>query len=152
MAERTGEALDLLRGQGPGADRTAYDRAVQNANVVWWQRHTGTKVLLSAHDEHVGYVAVDPASNPKTQGAFLRETLGAGYVSVGVTFDRVRHRDYVVDLRSVGSPAREWLAKARPTRTIGTAYPDGPNDIVLRRSHDVLIHLHEVETSTLRDV
>ncbi|MDO0938644.1 erythromycin esterase family protein [Streptomyces sp. DG2A-72] len=216
MAERTGEALDLLRGQGPGEGRAAYDRAVQNAtvidqtarqyafdfedpaqiaeamryrdgamaaNVVWWQRHTGTKVLLSAHDEHVGYVAVDPASSPKMQGAFLRESLGAGYVSVGVTFDRgsfnatgldeeavrrwtlgpagpgsnertldrVRHRDYVVDLRSVGSPARAWLAKARPTRTIGTAYPDGPHDIALSRSHDVLIHLHEVEASTLRD-
>lgn len=39
------------------------------ANVLWWQRHTGTKVLLSAHDSHVAYVADDPVHYPKAQGA-----------------------------------------------------------------------------------
>ncbi len=215
-AERTAEALRLLRRQAPGADREAYDRAVQAArvidqtagqyafdvadpaeiaaamryrdaamaaNVVWWQRHTGTKVLLSAHDNHVGHVPEDPAQYPKVQGAFLRDSLGAGYVSVGLTFgrgsfnatgpdggtvrrwtlgpagpgtnertlDRVRHRDYVLDLRTVGAPADDWLRRARPTRTIGTAYPDGPYDIALARTHDVLIHLHQVEAARLRD-
>ncbi|GAA4081421.1 hypothetical protein [Streptomyces shaanxiensis] len=42
--------------------------------------------------------------------------------------------------------------QARPTRSIGTAYPDGPHDIALARSHDVLIHLHQVEASGLRDL
>ncbi|MEU8755857.1 erythromycin esterase family protein [Streptomyces chartreusis] len=214
-AERTGEALRLLERQTPGADREAYDRAVQHArvidatarqyafdltdpagiaaamryrdgamaaNVVWWQQHTGTKVLLSAHNNHVGYVPEEPEQNPKVQGAFLRESLGAGYVSVGLTFDRgsfnatgqdddvirrwtlgpaapgsnertldrVRYRDYVLDLRSVEAPARDWLRQARPTRGIGTAYPDGPHDIALARSHDVLIHLHRVEAAHLR--
>ena len=152
------------------------------ADVVWWQEHTGTKVLLSAHDNHVGYASPDPAHYPKVQGAFLRDRLGSGYVSVGLTFDRgsfnatgqdgaihrwtlgpagpgtnertldrVRYRDYVLDLRSVGSPAREWLARARPTRTIGTDYPDGPYDIALARTHDVLIHLHRVGAARLRD-
>ncbi|MFI5554469.1 erythromycin esterase family protein [Streptomyces sp. NPDC051738] len=153
------------------------------ANVVWWQRHTGTKVLLSAHNNHVGYVPEEPAENPKVQGAFLRERLGAGYVSVGLTFDhgsfnatgldddairrwtlgpadpggnertldRVRYRDHLLDLRSVGAPAADWLRQARPTRSIGTAYPDGPHDIALARSYDVLIHLHQVEASRLRD-
>ncbi|MGW3284902.1 erythromycin esterase family protein [Streptomyces sp. NPDC001002] len=215
MARRTVEALDLVRRQAPGADREAYEWAVQQAtaidrtarqyafdfedpaqiagamryrdeamaaNTVWWQRHTGTKVLLSAHDAHIGYVSSDPAHYPKMQGAFLRDRLGAGYVSVGLTFDRgsfnatgpdgaihhwtlgpapagsneetldrARARDYVVDLRSVGSPAREWLAGARPTRTIGTDYPDGPYDIALARTHDVLIHLHRVSAARLRD-
>ncbi|MGW6787603.1 erythromycin esterase family protein [Streptomyces chartreusis] len=215
-AERTGEALRLLERQTPGADREAYDLAVQHArvidetarqytfdfsdpagiaaamryrdgamaaNVVWWQKHTGTKVLLSAHNNHVGYVPEEPEQNPKVQGAFLRESLGAGYVSVGLTFDhgsfnatgqdddvirrwtlgpagpgsnertldRVRYRDYVLDLRSVRAPARDWLRQARPTRGIGTAYPDGPHDIALARSHDVLIHLHRVEAVHLRD-
>lgn len=215
-AERTGEALRLLEGQTPGADREAYDRAVQHArvidetarqyafdftdpagiaaamryrdgamaaNVVWWQKHTGTRVLLSAHNNHVGYVPEDPEQNPKVQGAFLRESLGADYVSVGLTFDRgsfnatgqdddvirrwtlgpagpgsnertldrVRYRDFVLDLRSVGAPARDWLRQARPTRGIGTAYPDGPHDIALARSHDVLIHLHRVAAARLRD-
>ncbi|WP_435208905.1 erythromycin esterase family protein [Streptomyces sp. bgisy034] len=215
-AARTGEALRLLERQTPGADRDAYERAVQHArvidrtarqyafdftdpagiaaamryrdgamaaNVVWWQKHTGTKVLLSAHNNHVGYVPEKPEQNPKVQGAFLRESLGAGYVSVGLTFgrgsfnatgqdddvirrwtlgpadpgsnerilDRVRYRDHMLDLRSVGAPARDWLRQARPTRGIGTAYPDGPHDIALARSHDVLIHLHRVEASHLRD-
>lgn len=152
------------------------------ANVVWWQRHTGTKVLLSAHNNHVGYLPAEPARNPKVQGAFLRDSLGAGYVNIGLTFgrgsfnatgrddvirrwtlgpagpdgnertlDRVRHRDYVLDLRSAGAPAHDWLRRARPTRSIGTAYPDGPHDIALARSYDVLIHLHQVEAARLRD-
>ncbi|WP_031485544.1 erythromycin esterase family protein [Streptomyces bicolor] len=160
-----------------------YRDGAMAANVVWWQRHTGTKVLLSAHNNHVGYVPEEPAANPKVQGAFLRESLGAGYVSVGLTFDRgsfnatgpddelirrwtlgpadpagnertldrVRYRDHLLDLRSVGAPADGWLRRARPTRSIGTAYPDGPHDIALARNYDVLIHLHRVEASTLRD-
>lgn len=166
------------------AEAMRYRDRTMAANVVWWQRHTGTKVLLAAHDNHVGYVPEEPAENPEVQGAFLRDSLGAGYVSVGVTFgrgsfnatgpdddvirrwtlgpagpdgnertlDRVRYRDYVLDLRSVGTPAREWLHRARPTRSIGTAYPDGPHDIALARSHDVLIHLHEVRAARLRDL
>jgi erythromycin esterase len=117
------------------------------------------------------------------QGAFLRDSLGARYVNIGLTFhhgsfnatgqddtairrwtlgppgpdsnerilDRVRHRDYVLDLRSTGSPAREWLSGARPTRSIGTAYPDGPYDIALARSYDVLVHLHDMTAARLRD-
>ncbi|MFJ8533718.1 erythromycin esterase family protein [Streptomyces sp. NPDC093591] len=215
-AARTGEALRLVEQLAPGADRAAYDRAIQHAtvidrtarqydfdfedpaqiaeamryrdgamaaNVVWWQRHTGTKVLLSAHNNHVGYVPEEPAENPKVQGAFLRDLLGGGYVSVGLTFDhgsfnatgrddetvrrwtlgpagpgsnertldQVRHRDYVLDLRTAAAPARDWLRQARPTRGIGTAYPDGPHDIALARSYDVLIHLHRVEAARLRD-
>ncbi|MFE9612217.1 erythromycin esterase family protein [Streptomyces sp. NPDC006012] len=214
MAERTGRALALLRTQRPGADRAAYDLAVQNAaavdrtarqyafdfedpaqvaasmryrdetmaaNVDWWQRRTGTKVLLSAHDAHVAYEPQDPAHYPKMQGAFLRDRLGPGYLSVGLTFDRgafnatgpdgairrwtlpaagpgtneatldrVRYRDYLVDLRSVGPPARAWLERARPTRSIGTDYPDGPYDVALARSHDVLVHLHRVTAARLR--
>jgi len=152
------------------------------ANVVWWQRHTGTEVLLSAHDAHIGYVPSDPVNYPKMQGAFLHDSLGSGYVNVGLTFDRgsfnatgpddaihrwalgpagpgsnertldqVRFTDYLVDLRTVGSPARAWLDKARPTRSIGTAYPEDPEDIALARSYDVLVHLHRVTAARLRD-
>ncbi|QOV40541.1 erythromycin esterase family protein [Streptomyces ferrugineus] len=160
-----------------------YRDGVMAANVVWWQRHTGDKVLLSAHNNHVGYVPEAPAQYPKVQGAFLRERLGAGYVSVGLTFgrgsfnatgwdddtirrwtlgpvgpgsnertlERVRHRDYLLDMRRVGAPADDWLRRARPTRGIGTAYPDGPHDIALARSYDVLIHLHRVEAARLRE-
>ncbi|WP_326944256.1 erythromycin esterase family protein [Amycolatopsis sp. NBC_01307] len=61
---------------------------VMAQNVVWWQRHTGAKILLSAHNGHVGYASGDPARYPKTQGSFLRDTLGANYVATGFTFDR----------------------------------------------------------------
>jgi len=85
-------------------------------------------------------------------GAIHRWTLGpAGQGSNERTLDRVRYDDYVVDLRSVGSPAREWLAQARPTRSIGTDYPDGPHGIALARTRDVLIHLHRVGAARLRD-
>ncbi|WP_149823811.1 erythromycin esterase family protein [Streptomyces tailanensis] len=216
MAARAGEALELLRKRSPGADRAAYDWAVQHATVVdqvarffafdffddeaqlaeamryrdqvmadntaWWQEHTGTKVLLSAHNAHVGYESNDPAKYPRMQGAFLRDRLGDAYLSVGFTFDRgsfnatgpdgkvqrftvgaagpgtnehtldrVRYRDYVVDLRTTPEAARSWLVRARPTRSIGTAYPDPEYDIALARNHDVLIHLHDIEAARLRD-
>lgn len=209
MAERTGEALELVRRVGADdrtvQDATAIDRTARQyafdfeepgqiaeamryrdqamaANVLWWQRHSGTRVLLSAHDAHVGYESYDPAY-PKMQGAFLRDGLGASYVNIGMTFDRgsfnatdqdetavrrwtvgpaalgsnertldrVRYRDYALDLRTVGSPARTWLRRARPTYQIGTAYPDGPHDVALARTHDILIHLHRVEAARLRD-
>ncbi|MFJ6386581.1 erythromycin esterase family protein [Streptomyces sp. NPDC091972] len=209
LAERSGEALELVRRAGADArtvqDATAIDRTARQyafdfedpgqvaaamryrdeamaANVVWWQRHTGTKILLSAHDAHVGYESYDPAS-PQSQGAFLRDSLGSAYVNVGLTFgrgsfvatgqdgaavrrwtvgpaaagsnertlDRVRYRDYALDLRTVASPARAWLHGARPTYRIGTAYPDGPHEVALARTHDVLIHLHRVTAARLRD-
>jgi len=85
-------------------------------------------------------------------GAIGRWTLGpAGPGSNEQTLDRVPHRDCVLDLCSAGSPAREWLRRARPTRSIGTDYPDGPYGIALVRTHDVLIHLHRVEAARLRD-
>ncbi len=166
--------------QVPAAMR--YRDETMAANVVWWQRHTGTKVLLSAHDAHIGYVPSDPANYPKMQGAFLRDSLGSRYRSVGLTFDRgsfnatgpddaihrwtlgpagpgsneqildqVRFADYLVDLRSVGSPARAWLAEGRPTRSIGTDYPEDLRTIALARSYDVLFHLHSVTAARLRD-
>ncbi|MEV7554362.1 erythromycin esterase family protein [Amycolatopsis sp. NPDC089917] len=57
-------------------------------NVAWWQRRTGQKVLLSAHNTHVAYVPDNPAMYPKTQGAFLREALGRDYLPIGFSFDR----------------------------------------------------------------
>ncbi|WP_326675225.1 erythromycin esterase family protein [Streptomyces sp. NBC_01237] len=60
---------------------------VMAQNVTWWQRQTGSKVLLSAHNDHVGYRAGDPAMYPKTQGSFLRDTMGRNYLPIGFTFN-----------------------------------------------------------------
>ncbi|GAB7030089.1 erythromycin esterase family protein [Streptomyces sp. NPDC021749] len=59
---------------------------VMAQNVTWWQQHTGHKVLLSAHNDHVGRVAGDSELYPKTQGSFLRDTMGENYVPIGFTF------------------------------------------------------------------
>ncbi|MCK2237087.1 MULTISPECIES: erythromycin esterase family protein [unclassified Crossiella] len=151
-------------------------------NVLWWQRRTGHKILVSAHNDHIGYVASDPKAYPKTQGAFLRERLGPDYLPVGFTFnqgsmlakdtalggdwkkftvdaarpgwnehtlDRVRHRDYYLDLRTAPPTARDWLNRARPTRGFGTQYPHPLADVALARAYDVLIHLHEVREADL---
>ncbi|MFI6376057.1 erythromycin esterase family protein [Streptomyces sp. NPDC050546] len=66
------------------------------------------------------------------------------------TLDRAALRDYAVDLRTVPRPARDWLRQARPTRSIGTVYPEREYDIALARTHDILIHLHRVEAARLR--
>ncbi|MFH8405236.1 erythromycin esterase family protein [Streptomyces sp. NPDC018019] len=61
---------------------------VMAQNITWWQRRTGHKILLSAQNDHVGYVAGDPQLYPKTQGSFLRDTMGKGYLPIGFTFYR----------------------------------------------------------------
>ncbi|MEU1388196.1 MULTISPECIES: erythromycin esterase family protein [unclassified Nonomuraea] len=65
-----------------------YRDQVMADNTVWWLRHHGGKILMSAQNTHAGYVADEPALYPKTQGSYLRDTLGKKYVAVGFTFDR----------------------------------------------------------------
>ncbi|UKY51043.1 erythromycin esterase family protein [Streptomyces inhibens] len=57
-------------------------------NVAWWQQHTGQKILLSAHNDHVGHAASNPEVYPKTQGSFLRDTMGKNYLPIGFTFNQ----------------------------------------------------------------
>ncbi|WP_438295981.1 erythromycin esterase family protein [Streptomyces sp. HUAS TT7] len=64
-----------------------YRDQVMAETTAWWQRRTGSRILLSAHNDHAGYAASDPTTYPKTQGSFLRDTLGAHYLAVGTTFD-----------------------------------------------------------------
>lgn len=94
---------------------------VMAENVAWWHRHTGDRTLLSAHNTHVSYDSFDERY-PKTQGAFLRDTLGRKYVSVGFSFykgsfkafgtDDDVMRTYRVDAAKPGSN-EETLDKAR---------------------------------------
>ncbi|MER5555222.1 erythromycin esterase family protein [Streptomyces sp. NPDC002793] len=55
-------------------------------NTAWWQRHTGHRMLLSAHNGHVSYESDNPEQYPRTQGEFLREVVGADYMNIGYTF------------------------------------------------------------------
>ncbi len=151
-------------------------------NVAWWQQHVGGKIMISAHNSHIALDSYAPTNYPRVQGDFLREQLGAGYLSVGLTFDhgsfnafnhdgaperstvgpaapgtaehtldQVRHRDYVVDLRNTPAPARAWLAAPHTIKNIGATYPgiaDAPQ-VRLAQSHDVLIHLQQVEAARM---
>ncbi|MHC6624519.1 erythromycin esterase family protein [Streptomyces globosus] len=151
-------------------------------NVAWWQQRTGHKIALAAHNSHIALNSYAPGTYPKVQGGFLRDRLGAGYLSVGLTFDRgsfnafdqggavrrftvgpaapgtaehtldrVRFRDFVVDLRSAPAAARTWLAAPHTVKNIGATYPgiaDAPR-IRLAESHDLVIHLQQVEAARM---
>ncbi|MEU0852958.1 erythromycin esterase family protein [Streptomyces flaveolus] len=65
------------------------------------------------------------------------------------TLDRVRYRDYLVDLRATPAAARTWLAAPHTVKNIGATYPgiaDAPQ-IRLAQTHDVVIHLQRVEAA-----
>ncbi|MFI6055759.1 erythromycin esterase family protein [Streptomyces violascens] len=79
-------SLDLTDPASVSASEQLRDRAMAY-NTAWWQRHTGGKVLLSAHNGHVGYRATDTFLYPKPQGSHLRDTYGRDYVAIGFTFD-----------------------------------------------------------------
>ncbi|MFH9350772.1 erythromycin esterase family protein [Kitasatospora sp. NPDC017646] len=176
-------AFSTMRiGDGPSvtAAQVLRDRAMAD-NTLWWQRRLGGKVLLSAHNGHVGYRSSDPALYPTTQGSHLRDALDAGYVSIGFTLgggsfltetdpfagnwqsstvppatlgmneyllDRVRPRDYYLDLRQAPPAARTWLDTAHPTYDAGTAFTRDPLPaLALGAGYDVLIHLHRVRAA-----
>ncbi|GLW04024.1 erythromycin esterase family protein [Streptomyces lavendulae] len=80
-------SLDLSDPASVSAAEHFRDRVMAD-NTAWWQRRTGDKMLLSAHNGHVGYLSSDPVMYPKTQGAFLREALGRDYAAIGFTFGR----------------------------------------------------------------
>ena len=61
------------------------DRAMAD-NVLWWRGFTSTKVLLSAHNGHVGYVT-GSEFYPRPQGSILRHRLGAAYIAIRAAFD-----------------------------------------------------------------
>ncbi|MEV7796571.1 erythromycin esterase family protein, partial [Streptomyces sp. NPDC087512] len=163
-------------------DAMLYRDRTMAENVAWWQRRTGDKIVLAAHNGHIAVRTYAPGTYPKVQGGFLREQLGGGYLSVGLTFDRgsfnafgqdggvhrftvgpaapgtaehtldrVRYRDFVVDLRNVPAAARTWLATPHTIKNIGATYPgiaDAPQ-IRLAESHDLVIHLHHVKAARL---
>ncbi|MCB5181923.1 erythromycin esterase family protein [Streptomyces antimicrobicus] len=78
-------AVDLADPASVTAAERLRDQAMAD-NVLWWQRHTGHKMLLSAHNGHVGYLSTHPDMYPRTQGAVLRERLGRDYAAIGFSF------------------------------------------------------------------
>ncbi|AYG83830.1 hypothetical protein DWB77_06031 [Streptomyces hundungensis] len=87
------------------ASRGYRDR-VMAENTLWWQRHTGHRMLLSAHNGHVGYEPTGDGEYPKMQGAFLREAIGSRYVSIGFTFGQGSFNAF--DLTDPAEPIRTF--------------------------------------------
>ncbi|MFJ2931656.1 erythromycin esterase family protein [Streptomyces sp. NPDC087219] len=78
-------AVDLADPASVTTAERLRDQAMAD-NVLWWQRQTGHRMLLSAHNGHVGYLSTHPDMYPRTQGSVLRDRLGGGYVSIGFAF------------------------------------------------------------------
>ncbi|MEU9419046.1 erythromycin esterase family protein [Streptomyces sp. NPDC048272] len=173
-------SLDLSDPASVSAAEHLRDRVMAD-NTAWWHRRTGDKMLLSAHNGHVGYLATDPVMYPTTQGVFLREALGRNYAAIGFTFgrgsfltattlgspwnevtvpaatpemqeytlDRVHHRDYYLDLRTLPAAARTWLNTPRPTYEAGSSFKNDPlPTLAITRAYDILIHLDQVHAAT----
>ncbi|MFI5983826.1 erythromycin esterase family protein [Streptomyces sp. NPDC051555] len=100
-------SLDLSDPASVSAAQHFRDRVMAD-NTAWWHRRTGDKMLLSAHNGHVGYLASDPVMYPTTQGAFLRGALGRDYVAAGFTFGR----GAFLTATTLGSPWREVAVPA----------------------------------------
>ncbi|MFE5853697.1 erythromycin esterase family protein [Streptomyces sp. NPDC056500] len=107
---------------GGTAQMMRYRDQIMAENTVWWQRQTGRRVLLSAHNGHVGYESSNTAQYPKVQGAFLRDLVGDAYVNVGFTFGQGSFR------------ALDLTDPAEPVRTFSVGPPEaGSAEVVLER-------------------
>lgn len=71
------------------------------------------------------------------------------------TLDKVRHGDYLLDLRTAPAEARDWLDTPRKTFAIGGSIDPGEEgaaefDVALGKSYDILVHLDEVTAAKPR--
>ncbi|MBB4985486.1 MULTISPECIES: erythromycin esterase family protein [Streptomyces] len=98
-------AHDLTTPEGVAAAMLYRDRTMAE-NTVWWQRRTGDRMVLSAHNGHVGYETPKPDQYPRLQGAFLRDLLGRDYLSVGASFGRGSFNAH--DTGAPGEPIRTF--------------------------------------------
>ncbi|MGW0466147.1 erythromycin esterase family protein [Streptomyces sp. NPDC003027] len=91
---------------GGTAEAMLYRDRIMAENTVWWQRRTGGRIVLSAHNAHIGYETAQPDHYPRVQGAFLRDALGRDYVSVGASFGRGSFNAH--DTEAPGEPVRRF--------------------------------------------
>ncbi|MFJ9518546.1 erythromycin esterase family protein [Kitasatospora sp. NPDC101801] len=103
-------SLDLSDPGSVSAAEHLRDRVMAD-NTAWWHQRTGDKMLLSAHNGHVGYLSTDPVMYPTTQGVFLRNALGRAYTAIGFTFNQ----GSFLTATALGSPwARVTVPRATP--------------------------------------
>ncbi|MFH8626089.1 erythromycin esterase family protein [Streptomyces vietnamensis] len=127
-------AHDLTTPEGLAAAMLYRDR-IMAENTVWWQRRTGDRMVLSAHNGHVGYETPTPDRYPRLQGAFLRDALGRDYVSVGASFGQGSFNAH--DTGAPGEPLRTFtVAPLGPDSSSHTLdrVASGPFYLDLRRT------------------
>ncbi|GGY24864.1 erythromycin esterase family protein [Streptomyces tanashiensis] len=127
-------AHDLTTPEGVAAAMLYRDR-IMAENTVWWQRATGDRMVLSAHNGHVGYETTKPDQYPRTQGAFLRDALGRDYVTVGASFGQGSFNAH--DTTAPGEPLRAFtVAPLGPGGSADTLdrVGSGPFYLDLRRT------------------
>ncbi|WP_030692862.1 erythromycin esterase family protein [Streptomyces globisporus] len=127
-------AHDLTTPEGVAAAMLYRDR-VMAENTVWWQRRTGDRMVLSAHNGHVGYETPNPDQYPRLQGAFLRDALGRDYVSVGASFGQGSFNAH--DTGAPGEPIRAFtVAPLGPDSSAHTLdrVASGPFYLDMRRT------------------
>ncbi|WP_063001756.1 erythromycin esterase family protein [Nocardia mikamii] len=149
-------------------------------NVIRWQERTGHKVVYWGGTTHTVDAAArtvllgDHRVTRRSAGSHLRQRYGAGYVSVGMTFDhgstahtfpsppadfaeavlgRVDLDAYLLDLRTPGPDSvRTWLTEPAKTRLIGPVYASENDDAFhlsggsLGEWFDLVVH-HRTVTS-----
>lgn len=149
-------------------------------NVIRWHEHTGHTIVYWGGTAHTVDAAArnvllgEQRVTHRSAGAHLRRHFGAGYLSVGLTFDhgstahtfpspppdfaeavlgRVDLATYLLDLRTPApGPVRTWLTEPTKTRLIGPVYDPG-NDAAFHLSggslsewFDLVVH-HRTVTS-----
>lgn len=108
---------------------------VMAENVAWWRKHTGDRILLSAHNTHVSYDSFDERY-PKTQGAFLHDALGKDYVSIGFTFHQGSFKAFGTD------------DNVMRTYRVGAAQPGSNEDTLDKvRQEDYILDLRTAPNS-----
>ncbi|MFD6347396.1 erythromycin esterase family protein [Streptomyces roseolus] len=127
-------AHDASTPEGVAAAMLYRDRTMAE-NTAWWQRRTGHRMVLSAHNGHVAYETLKPDQYPRTQGAFLRDLLGPGYVAIGASFGRGSFNAH--DTAAPGEPLRVFGVGPQAPGSAGHTLDrvaDGPYLLDLRRT------------------
>ncbi|MEU6932498.1 erythromycin esterase family protein [Streptomyces sp. NPDC046374] len=145
--QRTGDKIVLAAHNGHIALRTYVPGAYPKVQGGFLRERLGGDYLS------VGLTFDRGSFNAFGQdGGVHRFTVGSSAPGTAEhTLDRVRYRDFVVDLRNAPAAARAWLAAPRTVKNIGATYPgiaDAPQ-IRLAESHDVVIHLQRVEAARM---
>ena len=106
--------------------RATLDRdQIMAENTARWQRHTGHRMLLSAHNGHVSYES-KPQQYPKTQQVHTPD--GRGPDAIGYTFGQgsFNAMDLTIWRPTVRSPVEPRAARVRRRQRVAL--------VLLRRS------------------